>query len=93
MASVSDYLGQAEILTATAEEAAELAQAALKLRRAITGISPTPVTEDEAVRRLQEEIGDLFCCLYEILCIDWAQVNAVIEQKRTRWLERLGVWA
>ena len=41
-----------------AEEAAELAKAALKLRRAITQTNPTPVTVDEAVENIIEEYAD-----------------------------------
>lgn len=40
--TIPDFLTSAEILAQTGEEAAELAQAALKLRRALTGENPTP---------------------------------------------------
>ena len=39
---VSDILPKTEILAQLAEEASELAQAALKLRRALDGTNPTP---------------------------------------------------
>lgn len=39
---VSDILPKTEILAQLAEEASELAQAALKLRRAINGKNTTP---------------------------------------------------
>lgn len=39
---VLDYLPREEILAQLAEEASELAQAALKLRRALNGTNPTP---------------------------------------------------
>lgn len=39
---VSDILPKTEILAQVAEEASELAQAALKLRRALDGTNPTP---------------------------------------------------
>lgn len=39
---VSDILSKTEILAQLAEEASELAQAALKLRRAMDGTNPTP---------------------------------------------------
>lgn len=40
--NVTDYLTPAELLAQLAEESAELAQAALKLRRAYDGTNPTP---------------------------------------------------
>lgn len=46
-----------------AEEASELAQAALKLARIKNG-APTPVTEDEAVEHLSEELADVLNCFY-----------------------------
>lgn len=39
---ISDILPKTEILAQLAEEASELAQAALKLRRALDGTNPTP---------------------------------------------------
>ena len=45
---IAENLSDEDILCQIAEEAAELAQAALKLRRAMTGTNPTPVTVDEA---------------------------------------------
>ena len=56
---IAENLSEEDILCQIAEEAAELAQAALKLRRAITGTNPTPVTEDEALHNLYEEITDV----------------------------------
>ena len=48
-----------ELLCLFAEEAAELAQAALKLRRCITGTNPTPTPIEEAEANLREEIADV----------------------------------
>lgn len=56
-------IGKCEILCQLAEEAAELAKAALKLRRAIDGCNPTPVTREEAEKKLEEEIADVEVCL------------------------------
>lgn len=44
---VSDILPKTEILAQLAEEASELAQAALKLRRALDGTNPTPKSVEE----------------------------------------------
>ena len=56
---IAANLSDEDILCQIAEEAAELAQAALKLRRAITGTNPTPASEDEALHNLYEEIIDV----------------------------------
>ena len=56
---IAETLSDEDILCQIAEEAAELAQAALKLRRAIAGTNPTPASEDEALHNLYEEIIDV----------------------------------
>ena len=55
---IAANLSDEDILCQIAEEAAELAKAALKLRRAITQTNPTPVTVDEAVENIIEEYAD-----------------------------------
>lgn len=62
-------LPKAEILAQLAEEASELAQAALKLRRAIDKENPTPKSKAEATDDLIEEIADVQLCL-EVLFYD-----------------------
>lgn len=57
---IKQHLPQDELLAQLAEECAELSQAALKLRRALTGINPTPVAADEARRNLVEEAADVY---------------------------------
>ena len=56
---IAANLSEEDILCQISEEAAELAQAALKLRRAITGTNPTPVSGDEALHNLYEESIDV----------------------------------
>lgn len=51
---VKDYLTQAELLCQLAEESAELAQAALKERRALEDDNPTPVSYTDAHANLLE---------------------------------------
>ena len=75
-----------EILAQLAEEATEMAQAALKLRRAMTGINPTPVTREAAESNLDEEISDTALCL-ELLGL--AADQRTMEAKLARWRERL----
>jgi hypothetical protein len=53
---VSDILPKTEILAQLAEEASELAQAALKLRRALDGTNPTPKSVEECLENIQEEM-------------------------------------
>ena len=55
---IAANLSDEDILCQIAEEAAELAQAALKLRRAITQTNPTPVSDEEAVDSIIEEYAD-----------------------------------
>jgi len=79
-----------ELLAQLAEEAAELGHAALKLRRAITGTSPTPVSEGQAVAAVIEEIADVRLLL-RLLGFDAAEVECrlVMQEKLERWATRL----
>lgn len=79
-------LPKTEILVQMAEEAAELAQAALKLRRVIDGTNPTPVTYREAWDNLVEEFGDITICAMEL---DVSPDQAVMQKKVERWRKRL----
>ena len=54
--TIRAHLDQDEMLAQLAEEAAELAQAALKLRRVYTGVNPTPVAGKDAFQKLLEEL-------------------------------------
>ena len=56
---IREKLSDPELLANLAEEAAELAQAALKMRRVMDGSNPTPVTHQEAHEKLLEEITDV----------------------------------
>ena len=59
MSVITDKVPVTELLAGLAEEAAEVAQAALKLRRCYDGTNPTPVDPDRQYERFLEEIGDL----------------------------------
>jgi NTP pyrophosphatase (non-canonical NTP hydrolase) len=61
-----EYIGKAAMLEQLAEEAAELAQAALKLARIERGENPTPVTKREAKAHLIEEFTDVETCAKEL---------------------------
>ncbi len=87
---VRDYLTESELLCQLAEEAAELAQAALKERRALEDDNPTPVSYADAHGSLIEEVADVFVCLSELLELhDWEEVANIRERKENRWLRRL----
>lgn len=60
---IAKHISEGDILCQIAEEASELAKAALKLKRAIEGTNPTPITKKEALENLVEEIADIELCL------------------------------
>lgn len=87
---IKQHIPQDELLTQLAEECAELSQAALKLRRALTGINPTPVTVDEARKSLVKEAADVYNVLGLLLdAADNAEIYSIIRRKKARWLNRL----
>lgn len=87
---IREKLSKTELLAQLAEEAAELAQAALKLRRVYDGTNPTPVKESEALNHLQEEIADVQL-LIGVLDMEkyWPVYNKIISAKQKRWVSRL----
>lgn len=101
MEYIVQKLGREDILCQLAEEAAELAQAALKLRRAITGTNPTPVSADCAKHALNEEIVDIAVATEawfesEVSGIDGVETNDITSAlgtfanvKIARWAQRL----
>ena len=89
---VRKHLDEPELLAQLAEEAAELAQAALKLRRVLTGTNPTPVTEEEARRQVQEELADVQVCMVVLGYMsieDMCLRNQISLAKWVRWAARL----
>lgn len=87
---IKQHIPQDELLAQLAEEAAELSQAALKLRRALTGINPTPVTAEEARANLVEEIADVYNVSGFLLeTEDFLEIYDIVQRKRERWLKRL----
>lgn len=81
-------LSTTETLAQTAEESAELAQAALKLRRAIDGSNPTPKSVHEATDAFNEELADVLLAAY-VAGYDEDAVAKNIKRKIKRWIERL----
>ena len=85
-----DYLTEGELLCQLAEESAELAQAALKERRALEDDNPTPVSYPDAHANLLEEVADVYVSLGELLSLeDWERVARIREEKENRWIRRL----
>lgn len=89
---ICGLMPKTELLAQLAEEATELAHAALKLRRVCDGTNPTPVTEKQAVENLLEEIADVELCLIvleysDIIPTD--DIEQIVEAKRKRWARRL----
>ena len=77
-----------ELLAGLAEECSELAQAALILRRVFDQKNPTPMSEEEAIEHLYEEIADvkLYCSQLDIPA---RYISEIMERKEKRWEERL----
>ena len=87
---IKNQLGDAELLAQLAEEAAELAQAALKLRRVIDGKNQTPVKYEDALENLREEVADVDLVLAVLgLCEDTEAVRARWDAKLARWKNRM----
>lgn len=83
-------IGEAAVLEQLAEEAAELAQSALKMARIIRGENPTPVTAAAAYDSLFEEVGDVRLCIsvMEGMYGEFDTKEAE-EKKLLRWQNRL----
>ena len=91
--TVYEKLGAPEVLTQLAEEAAELAQAALKLRRTLVKVNPTPMDVGKAMANLYEEIADVQNSLSVLDArgqLDKGDIERLREFKMTRWVKRLG---
>ena len=86
---IAEQLGPEEILCQCAEECSELAQAVLKMRRAIVGT--TPLTKGEARVLINEEVADVLNCveaLETISIVDRAHVSRIQAEKLERWDRR-----
>lgn len=91
IAFIRDNVPMQERLTALAEEATELAQAALKYRRTLIKGNPTPVDRENAKRALLEEIADVECCniALDLPPADWMCIGKILKRKAQRWANRL----
>ena len=82
------YLPLTEMLAGLAEEASELSQAALKLRRVFDKTNPTPTDEQTAIDRFEEEIADLMLYLDQIN-YSRKHVSQIMSEKDERWRQRI----
>lgn len=86
---VREQLSPADQFGQVAEEAVELAHAAMKMQRILTGTNPTPVTEKEAIGKVMEEICDLYNAL-EVLKLDVSlKYEGIRKKKMDRWVDRI----
>lgn len=79
-----------------AEEASELAQAALKLARIKNRVIFTPVSEEEAFEHLNEELADVLNCFYILTYVNGRNYDVFRETveriscgKLDRWARRI----
>lgn len=93
---IIEYISQGEILAQTAEKATGFAQAALKLRRALSGKNPPPKSIPECWDAFEEEYGDLLNCIDALTLEDAQNYHAFMskcgekaEPKMSRWKDRL----
>ena len=92
---IKTQLTDEELLTQLAEEAAELSQAALKMRRSMTDCNPTPKSRAECALELTKEVGDVWVCLDLLDNIlrpvmeKEVDMGIFMETRITRWANRL----
>lgn len=85
-----EMIGSPAMLELLAEECAELAQASLKLARKYRGENPTPRTEAECLKSLEEEIADVMTCVDQLSdVVNMETVAKVKEEKLVRWKKRM----
>ena len=86
---VTDFLAPPELLAQLAEEATELAHAALKLRRVMDKRNPTPVCFEDALENLTEEMADVLLCMDQLNLTDAEEIEEIKSSKLDRWISRL----
>ena len=92
MKDIYEEVGEPAALELVAEEAAELAQACLKLSRILRGENPTPVPEALAAEKVMEEAADVQTALNVLSSAQWYDEDKVMHiqwKKSERWKERL----
>lgn len=89
-----DYIrlevSQEELWALLGEEATELAHAAQKMRRVLTGRNPSPVGLGEAKDKVFEELADVMLCLLVLrIDIEHPALVRIMAEKLGRWVHRL----
>ena len=90
--TIATEIGLPSLLEQCAEECTELAKAALKLARKYRNENPTPRTEEELVKDLEEELADTILCtdlIMEALSLSLEDIGNTIVFKRRRWIGRI----
>lgn len=85
---IRQHIPVCELLAGLAEECAELAQAALKLRRVYDGTNPTPADPEDAYDKFVAEIADVEIYLDQ-MDINLKEVARIKSEKADRWIKRI----
>lgn len=83
--SIMNKIGESALLEQTAEECAEMAQAALRLMQYIRGENLTPRTEAELQAALNEDVADVKVCIRALMnggAIDNRVVSLIMNEKQ-----------
>lgn len=86
MEFIEEHMTRASLYEMLAEEAAELAQASLKMARILRGENPTPIGAQDAYKSIEEEWNDLYL-VNRVLSLTTDYVS--MKHKAERWIERL----
>ena len=87
---IINQIGEGAALEQLAEEASELAQAALKLARIVRHQNPTPVNYDTAFYSMLEEVGDVRVCISVLESFyGKLETQSTERLKLDRWKDRL----
>lgn len=86
MNDIQKKMSQAALYDILAEEATELAHAALKMSRKLRNESPTPMSISEITAYVIEEFTDVTLCAK---ILDLSPDEGLMAFKQNRWTERL----
>ena len=84
---ITESVTTAELWGQLAEEAAELAQAALKMQRLLSENNRPRKTAEECIDSVIEEHADVALCFKILGWDDKGQRKAIMERKAARWAE------
>ena len=87
---IIEMIGEGAALEQLAEEASELAQAALKLARIVRHENPTPVDYETAFYSMLEELGDVRLCT-KVLEEKYGKLLTLRDERKKlkRWRQRI----